>query len=181
VIPPLEVCEPIQAIRQLHDRQVGRWPPHINLLYPFRSRAEFPSAAPRLSAACVAVAPFRTTLGEFRSFRHGSGRCTLWLSPDPPGSLRDLQAALQAVFPDCDELTRFSGGFTPHLSVGQFPSPADCERVREQLQAGWQPITFTVTEVVLLARTADTPFVVERRVPLGDSTPPLNGPATPPP
>ncbi len=33
-IPPQECWAPIQAIRRVHDRQIGRWMPHINLLYP---------------------------------------------------------------------------------------------------------------------------------------------------
>jgi 2'-5' RNA ligase len=106
------------------------------------------------------------TLAEFRSFRHGSGRCTLWLAPEPAEGLQRLQAALQAAFPDCDELGRFPAGFTPHLSVGQFASAVECETVRGQLQAGWVPLAFGLTEAAMLARGGDGPFVVERRVPL---------------
>jgi 2'-5' RNA ligase len=169
VVPSEEVWGPIQAIRRRYDRQIDRWMPHINLLYPFRPRAVFAAAAQRLGEACVIFEPFTVTLADFRLFRHGSGRCTLWLAPEPVEQLRRLQAALQAAFPDCDELGRFPAGFTPHLSVGQFASAAECETVRGQLQSGWVPLTFTLAEVALLAREADAPFVVERRVPLSHS------------
>lgn len=91
---------------------------------------------PRCASACASIEPFTISLGEFRFFRHGSGRCTLWLAPEPAEELRRLQSALHAAFPDCDDLSRFPAGFKPHLSVGQFRSLRDCERTREQLQAG---------------------------------------------
>jgi 2'-5' RNA ligase len=175
IVPPEEVWEPIQAIRHRHDRQIHRWPPHINLLYPFRPRAEFADITPTLLTACASIKPFAISLGEFRFFRHGSGRCTLWLAPEPVDVLQGLQAALQAAFPDCDDLGRFSAGYTPHLSVGQFPSVRDCERTREQLQAAWQPITFTLNAVALLAREPDGPFNIVHRVPLGESGAYLRG------
>jgi 2'-5' RNA ligase len=166
VVPPEEVWGPIQAIRRRYDRQVHRRMPHVNLLYPFRPRSEFAAAAQRLREACGNFEPFTVTLADFRSFRHGSGRCTLWLAPEPVEQLRRLQGTLQAAFPDCDELGRFPAGFTPHLSVGQFASAAECETVRQQLQTGWSPLTFTLAEVALLARGEDGPFVIDRRVPL---------------
>jgi 2'-5' RNA ligase len=166
VVPPEEVWGPIQAIRRRYDRQIHRWMPHVNLLYPFVPRSAFAAAAQRLMEAYGSFEPFTVTLADFRSFRHGSGRCTLWLAPEPAEGLRRLQAALQAAFPDCDDLSRFPAGFTPHLSVGQFASAAECETVRGQLQADWMPLTFTLTEVDLLARGEDGPFVIDRRVPL---------------
>jgi serine/threonine protein kinase len=60
--------------RGRHDRQVGRWMPHINLLYPFRPRAESAAVLAELAAACASVEPFALTLGTLRLFRHGSGR-----------------------------------------------------------------------------------------------------------
>ena len=171
IVPAEEVWEPIQAIRRRHDRQVRRWMPHINLLYPFRPQEEFPALRLSIAAACTAIKPFAITLAEFRFFRHGSGRCTLWLAPESADQLRCLQAAVQAVFPDCNDLARFPAGFTPHLSVGQFPSSRDCESTWEQLQASWQPITFTVAGVALLARGEDSPFAVERMVPFASPPP----------
>ena len=40
-MPSDDICEPIQAIRREHDRQIHRWMPHINLLYPFYPRDQF--------------------------------------------------------------------------------------------------------------------------------------------
>jgi hypothetical protein len=62
VVPPEGVWEPIQAIRRRHDRQVHRWMPHCNLLYPFRHREEFPAILPALRGACASVAPFTVSL-----------------------------------------------------------------------------------------------------------------------
>jgi len=165
-VPPEGVWEPIQAIRRRHGRQVRRWMPHCNLLDPFRRREGFSAILPALGGACASITPFTVSLSEFRYFRHGSGRCTLWLAPEPAEALQRLQAALQAAFPDCDDLSRFPAGFTPHLSVGQFPSPRDCEHARQQLQAGWEPITFQLNEIALLARAADAAFVIDQWVPL---------------
>jgi 2'-5' RNA ligase len=81
IIPPVEVWEPIQAIRQVHDRQFHRWMPHINLLYPFYPAEQFVEVVPRLATACARVSAFPVTLAEFRMFAHPSGRVTLWLAP----------------------------------------------------------------------------------------------------
>jgi 2'-5' RNA ligase len=169
IVPPEDLWGPIQEIRRRHDRQVDRWMPHVNLLYPFRPQSELPVVAPRLLAACASAAPFTLSLGVFRYFRHGSGGCTLWLAPEPAESLRRLQAALQAPFSDCDDLSRFPAGFTPHLSVGQFRSAADCERVLGELQEAWRPIEFRLAAVSVLTRGPAGPFAAERRIPLGGS------------
>jgi 2'-5' RNA ligase len=165
IVPPEELCEPIQQIRRRHDQQVYRWPPHVNLLYPFR--ADLAGAADLLAEACARITPFPLTLTTFAFFHHPGGRCTLWLAPEPADAVRTLQAALQAHFPDCDDVTRHRGGFMPHLSVGQFPTPQSCQEARDRLQAGWQPLTFPLDSVALLRRGPDSPFSVERRVSLG--------------
>ncbi|KAF2194555.1 hypothetical protein K469DRAFT_706023 [Zopfia rhizophila CBS 207.26] len=35
LLPPSTITPPIEAVRQTHDKQFARWPPHINLIYPF--------------------------------------------------------------------------------------------------------------------------------------------------
>src|SRR5262249_6376045 len=149
VVPPPEAWGPIQAIRERHDRQFRRWPPHVNLLYPFYPPEQSDAAALRLATACARVTPFTVTLAEFWYFRHSPRRATLWLSPQPKGALVRLQAALQAACPECDDLSRFAAGFTPHLSVGQAGSAEETRRLQDALQRAWEPIRFEVSAVAV--------------------------------
>jgi 2'-5' RNA ligase len=170
VVPPPEVWGPIQTIREKHDRQFRRWMPHINLLYPFYPVERFAQVLPRLIEACAKITPLVATLAEFRFFLHPSRKATLWLAPEPRDALVGLMEALLAACPECDDLCRFAGGFTPHLSVGQAGSAEEAERFHASRQPTWKPISFEVSAVALLRREPDTPFEIARLVPLGGST-----------
>jgi 2'-5' RNA ligase len=169
LIPPDERWPPIQAVRRRHDRHLHRWMSHITLLYPFRPRAEFEALAPRLARACADIAPFRVELAEIRCFRHRRGDCTLWLAPGPSAPWRRLQAALAGVAPDCDDVARHRGGFTPHLSFGQTSDEAAMRALRDTLQAAWRPLAFTAQQIGLIWRgePPDDVFRVGRTVALG--------------
>src|SRR5262249_14700367 len=93
-------------------------------------------------------------------------KATLWLAPEPKEYLVRLQAALQAACPDCDDLSLFAGGFTPHLSVGQAGSAEEARRLQDAWQRTWEPIRFELAAVALLRRDRDTPFEIARRIPL---------------
>jgi 2'-5' RNA ligase len=170
LVPPAEVWPPIQTIRQRHDRHAYRWVmPHITLLYPFRPREEFPPLAEQLGLACRTLAPFPVRLAVLRHFDHGRGSYTLWLAPEPAEAVAQLQAVLQSVVPDCDDVQRYAQGFTPHLSVAQARGRATMERLQEALQATWQPLSFMATAVQLIWRNAppDDVFRVGSTIPLG--------------
>ena len=165
-IPPESVLEPIQAIRREHDRQIHRWMPHVNLLYPFVPREQFEAVVPTLTEACQCVSAFEATLAVFRSFTHRGGRSTLWLDPEPQARFKELQAALQNVFPDYDDQSRFGSGFTPHLSVGQVASKRALRALSESLQADWTPLHFPLEAIAVIWREADGPFQVDHWIPL---------------
>jgi 2'-5' RNA ligase len=163
IIPPEEVWEPIQALRRKYDRQIHRWMPHINLLYPFVAEQYFQEVMPLLQSVAAKVPAFRLRLGKFRWFCHPTGRATVWLEPEPCEAVRGLQAILQEVVPQCDELSRFPQGYTPHLSIGQTAAPG-VEAFAGRLQAQWQPLEFAVEHVAVIARGAEEPFAVRHRL-----------------
>ncbi|GBD34971.1 RNA 2',3'-cyclic phosphodiesterase [bacterium HR36] len=166
IIPPPSVWPPIQALREKYDRQFHRWMPHINVLYPFVAEEHFPEVAGELREAMRRVPAFGLRLARFRWFVHGSNSATVWLEPEPSDAVRGLFAAVQPMLPQCDDLSRFPQGYTPHLSIGQAPANG-IEAFVGRLQAAWKPLEFTVHELALIARPEDGPFTVKLTVPLG--------------
>ena len=131
-IPPLEQQEGIQHLRVAHDKQIHRWPPHVNLLYPFLPEEEFEAAAAHLAAMLQGVPPFGVTFERMRQFKHGKKRFTAWLDPTAceEGQWQALQARCLEAFPHCTDQTA-RGAFVPHLTIGQF-GDEDLFAAREQ-------------------------------------------------
>jgi 2'-5' RNA ligase len=168
LVPPEEVWEPIQRIRREHDKQIRRWMPHITLAYPFRPESQWPALTEALREAGRGIEPFEVELEGLDFFSHGHS-CTMWLSPRPVEALRRLQAALEAVVPDCNDVSQFADGFRPHLSVGQVNRKADAERLLASLAAGWRPLRFLADHVAMIRRDdpPDDVFRVEQTIGLG--------------
>jgi 2'-5' RNA ligase len=166
-IPPDSAWEAIQAIRRRYDRHQPRWMPHVTLLYPFRPREQFDAIEPLLYEACARIKPFETAFKEIRSFEHSAHSHTIWSAPEPEASFRSLQSALEARFQDCNDVGNYPGGYTPHLSLGQSHGPPELSRRLDDVRAAWKPLEVKVVEVALIARIGETPFRVERVIPLG--------------
>ena len=167
VIPPDNVLPAIQAIRQRYDARVERWMAHINLLYGFLPESYFAEAVEIIVPALAQLQPFQITLADFQTFTHRKSS-TAWLRPvvQPENALHELQTVLQNLFPQCNEQSsKTKAGFTPHLSVGQFPSP---EAALAELPQ-WHPVSFTVDSIALISRRGDEPFAVRHIVYLGGS------------
>ncbi len=169
VVPPRELWEPIQRIRQRHDRKVRRWMPHITLLYPFVPPAQFRDVLPKLRQACREAAPFQVTLRRMDTFCHRSERYTMWLEPEPSEPLVRLYERLwTSVWTE-----PVSRRFRPHLSVGQVEGRARRDELVARLQADWRPLSFLVERVSVLCREEppDDVFRVEEEIRLGPDRP----------
>jgi 2'-5' RNA ligase len=169
IIPPEEAWDPIQKIRRRHDRNVGRWMPHITLLYPFRPREVFEEISGQILEVCARLESFEVQLEGFDYFVHSPGSTTVWLVPEPKVKLLNLQKALQAAFPDCDDVSGHEGGYTPHLSVGQGGSVRQALGLLDELGTSWRTIGFRAKKVSLIYRRdkPDDVFRIHREFALG--------------
>jgi len=152
LIPPENLWAPIQAIRDKYDRNFYRWMPHITLLYPFRPESEFNSLESVFKKRLEDIKPFELVLDSFKYFRHGKQRFTMWLEPKPQELVMDLQKKIQSIFPDCDDVSLFKGGFTPHLSLGQIKGSDILDMTLQDLNARWKSLKFIVDRIFLIAR-----------------------------
>lgn len=172
IVPDARAWEQIQLARCFDDKSFVRWPPHINLLYPFlEDRGDsFLAAAAAAQAVCRNFQPFQIHLNSIKHFVHARN-ATLWLDPQSE-EVGELQAALAAAFPDCQDLNcdplRGITHFIPHLSIGQFKNAEAAEAAGKALAANWRPISINIDAVCLISRTHfKEPFRIRYEVPLG--------------
>ncbi|GAX28811.1 hypothetical protein FisN_35Lu025 [Fistulifera solaris] len=174
-----------RARTELRDAGFYRWPPHVNLLYPFcdpyvatndpSDRAVIDSdILRRLEAACRRVEPFQVQLNQFGTFG-GSNRGVLWLDPSSSSERTDadnasikevpimrLQRLLEEQYPFCNEqrLVGEDGGFKPHMTLSHFASRSEAQAAQNMLSStAWWPkddsLQFWVEEIYLMHRQGD--------------------------
>lgn len=186
VVPPEALWAPIQSARErMRDGGLFRWPPHINVFYPFVEPHVFARIAERFAPVLAQSDPFRVRLERFDVFGTAS-RGVVWLEPTvvglagPSGVKRQpasppfaqLHERLVAVAP---EIRQPSRPFVPHLTVTHTSSVIDAREIASALQAEWsaegRAVEFEVSELAILCRSSPThPFRLAWRLPLGCAT-----------
>lgn len=183
VVPPEGACwAPIQAARErLRDGGLFRWPPHINVLYPFVEPVYFERFANAVAPALRECAPFGVRLERFGVFG-SERRGVVWMEPTVVGAARpspdalppfaELHERIRAAVPD---MPRPARPFAPHLTITHTDSLARARALADELQAEWEAdrarccVEFEVGELLILSRSSHTlPFRVAFRLPLGE-------------
>ncbi|MFW9898678.1 MAG: 2'-5' RNA ligase family protein [Candidatus Thorarchaeota archaeon] len=168
IIPPERIWAPIQEIRRIYDRQINRWMPHINLLYPFRHINEFSNLKKEFSIICGQILSFEISLKIFNYFHHGHQNYTIYLKPEPSTLILKLQENLLKIVPDCNDVNKNKNGFTPHLSVGQIIGKKKLISTLEKLQNQWEELKFALNSIYFISREKNktSKFRIEKEIAL---------------
>lgn len=156
IVPPddcVDVWERISRIRcELRDPNFFRWPPHINLLYPFIEPINGSDVIERLSTACQLCQPFDIHIQTFGTFG-GKNRGVLWLDPTAL-DLDFLQTSIGTKFPQCTDKNK---PFRAHLTVSHFESLSEAAQAARIAQTFLPEdgLSFRVDHVCLLQRVGD--------------------------
>ena len=168
IIPSPEIWDGFQKIRSVHDKAYKRWPPHINLLYPFLFEEDIAGYIPAIMEELAAIAPFRATFGpdNFGNFCH-SKSATIWISPAQKDKIIDIEDALLRAVPQCSDLVELSeDGFVPHLSLAQ-TNKTSVEKAQAKFASAWSECSCVIDSLYVLTRDGDEPFSVAWVLPLG--------------
>jgi endonuclease/exonuclease/phosphatase family metal-dependent hydrolase/2'-5' RNA ligase len=155
LLPHSHLCQDIDRLRALYDNAYGKWPPHINVVYPFVPIESLPEAVELVQSKLVNLGPkselrniqLRLEKSDHFSHRHGD---TIFIAPsDGVGSqnLKHLRTTILEEFRQNDETYR------PHLTIGQ--SQIQDTSSRDHLLAKASlllPIEWRVQELFVLVR-----------------------------
>lgn len=129
ILPSKQSQEEIDAwMRNKHDVSHGKWPPHLNLLFPFVASDLLSSFVENFNDAVRLKSDFSTkrhvSLDKVDCFRH-KGISTIYLSTLDDGEpLKQLQGVVEQVAaqlagPPPHMSGRPTSGWTPHLTVAR--------------------------------------------------------------
>lgn len=155
LIPDAPLCRDIDRLRALYDKAYGKWPPHINIIYPFVAIEDLPEAVDLVQSKLARLGPesrngdihLRLEKSGYFSHRHDD---TTYIAPDDDGGSQSLKQLRRAILEDFDQDDET---YRPHLTIGQ--SQAQDTSFRDYLLAKASlllPIDLRVGELVVLVR-----------------------------
>jgi endonuclease/exonuclease/phosphatase family metal-dependent hydrolase/2'-5' RNA ligase len=151
VIPLAEQCSEIDKLRSLYDKGYGKWPPHINLVYPFVDPASLPQAKDRMRsklAELTSATTFHVRLNEAGSFtHHTTHNIHLRQQKSDPDGLESLRSLALG------SLGQLSTSYNFHLTIGQSEDETEPKRDFLTSKAGLIPhFDFNISQLVILIR-----------------------------
>lgn len=146
LIPPPHLWPRIDRFRSLYDKAYLKWPPHINLLYPFVS----PSALPSLPSFSPSAA-FNLPLDNTGVFEHKHSN-TLYLTTSSRDQLKELRRTI------LNALKSQASGqqFVPHMTVAQTEdTSSSAHKFLLEKISNIPSISWEVSELSILIRERD--------------------------
>ncbi|MFO8018046.1 MAG: 2'-5' RNA ligase family protein [Promethearchaeia archaeon] len=167
LIPPKSKWDEIQDIRLKFDEDIYEWMPHIKLLYPFISLAQYPGAKRDIFDVCERFHPFEVSLTEVDFFLHKYQTISVWLKPEPTKKIKKLQELLLRTFPNCNDVNSFMTGYVPHLTVAKFKGTYKIREKIKKVQKLFDKISFIVDSIYAVEKGIEvgSVYVIEEEFP----------------
>jgi 2'-5' RNA ligase/endonuclease/exonuclease/phosphatase family metal-dependent hydrolase len=151
LIPPQDIWGPIDRFRALNDKGYGKWPPHINLIYPFVPPNSLDQVADLLSRLNYSdTLPFRLSLTEVDSFdrKHDS---TIYIRPDHASDGHVLRVLNKRLHNALGRTERKP--YQPHMTVAQsYDSNSDAHDFLLDKARLLTPFTWEAADIAILVR-----------------------------
>lgn len=115
IIPPRSQWPKVDQLRSHYDKAYGKWPPHINLVYPFVQVDALPRAVEAVQSVTAHkhLRPLDVCLDSAGVFQHRHDN-TIFLHDSDDNQLRDLRVAVLEALGQHDD-----GGYRLHMTIGQ--------------------------------------------------------------
>jgi poly(A) polymerase Pap1/uncharacterized protein (UPF0248 family)/2'-5' RNA ligase/endonuclease/exonuclease/phosphatase family metal-dependent hydrolase len=184
LIIPEHLQPDINSLRRIHDKAYGKWPPHINIVYPFVDPLRL-SAAVSILKDCLRqnqLGNVAIDIDGVGVFRHRKN-ATIFLKPSPESQelLYSLRAMLVTALGCKESDGTYDGRFRAHLSVGQAGFQGDSigklvEKAEKLAGFQWKGISIAV-----LKRDRSGEMRVVEELPFDEIKDEGKGPFEPPP
>ncbi|OJJ50673.1 hypothetical protein ASPZODRAFT_54896 [Penicilliopsis zonata CBS 506.65] len=180
ILPPSHLTHDFERLRELYDKAYGRWPPHLNLIYPFVAPENLPRVLDLVQSTLASkkIEFFPLCLGKPGFFDHK--RSSTVYTTDGEKERCDVLDQLRREI--LGELGHSSNSHQLHLTIGQ--TEAEDSLLRDYLLAKvalLPQVEWEVTELVVLIRdrsqgldTSSSPMRVWATLPLSGQEPWVN-------
>ncbi|CAF3432228.1 unnamed protein product [Rotaria socialis] len=177
ILPTLNTWPLIDPYRQQYDPSFDRWPPHINLLWPFFDLTDCEEDQENI------LLQLRLLLCQYESFSAGIDQIdsfvenkTIYmkLNQQSENHVKKLHAQLIKLFPQLSG--NHKNRYNPSMTIGYFDTDEKFKQAKSSLILN-ESFQFPVHYVYILQRSLDNdtePFHIAYQLPLGSVLPPIN-------
>ncbi|KAG8167203.1 hypothetical protein KVR01_002892 [Diaporthe batatas] len=150
IIPPRNQWTKVDQLRSHYDRAYGKWPPHVNLVYPFVQVDALPRAAEAVQSAAAPVRgqkPLDICLDAAGVFQHKQDK-TIYIHDEDDSQLKDFRAAIMQALGHQD-----AGSYNMHMTIGQSEDMNESWHQFLLQKARWLPkVEWSVDQLYILIR-----------------------------